>query len=317
MDYGAILTKAWHITWKYKVLWIFGILAGCGNTSAQSNFSFGGQDGSGPSAGPQNLPPELERFLGPFNSFFNQLGEGELLAIGIVAAIIGLIFTVLILLLSTVGRIGLVRGALLADTGAETLSFGELFESVRPFFWRVLGLNVLLFVVFAIMAAILGVAGVVFVTLTLGIGLICLLPLICLLVPAAWLVSLVIEQANIALIVDDLSISESLQRGWDVFRQNQGAIIIMGLILTVGIGLLGGFVIALPLSIIGLPVMAAIFSDSQTAVTAGLVIGGICLVLFIPILIVLSGVLQTYIRTAWTLTYLRLTAGPPAMDVEM
>ena len=125
-----------------------------------------------------------------------------------------------------------------------------------------------------------------------------------------------IEQANIALIVDDLTITDSLQRGWDVFRQNLGPILIMGLILTVGVGLLGGFVIALPLSIIGLPVMAALFSDSQTAVTAGLVIGGICLVIFIPILIVLSGVLQTYIRTAWTLTYLRLTAGPPSMAVE-
>jgi hypothetical protein len=34
---------------------------------------------------------------------------------------------------------------------------------------------------------------------------------------------------------------------------------------------------------------------------------------YIPVLIVLSGVLQAYIQTAWTLTYLRLTspsAGP-------
>ena len=29
MDYGYALIRAWKITWKYKVLWIFGILAGC------------------------------------------------------------------------------------------------------------------------------------------------------------------------------------------------------------------------------------------------------------------------------------------------
>lgn len=317
MDFGEVLTKAWQITWKYKVLWLFGILAGCGNSSAQSNYSFGGQDFGGPSPGPENIPPELQRFFGPFSEFFNQFSEGELLVFGIIAAIIGLVFAVIVILLSTVGRIGLVRGALLADSGAETLTFGELFESVRPYFWRVLGLNLLLLIVFFIMAAVLGLMGVLFVTLTLGFGVLCLLPLVCLLIPAAWLVSLVIEQANIALIVDDLSIGDSLQRGWEVFRQNLGPVIIMGLILTVGIGLLGGFLIALPLSLIGVPVLAAILSDSQTAVTAGLVIGGICLVVLIPVLILLSGILQTYIRTAWTLTYLRLTTGgPPPMAME-
>ncbi len=30
MDYGEVLSKAWKIAWKFKVLWIFGILAGCG-----------------------------------------------------------------------------------------------------------------------------------------------------------------------------------------------------------------------------------------------------------------------------------------------
>ena len=29
MDIGSVLTRAWNITWKYKVLWLLGILAGC------------------------------------------------------------------------------------------------------------------------------------------------------------------------------------------------------------------------------------------------------------------------------------------------
>jgi len=27
MDYGNVLSRAWQIIWKHKVLWIFGILA--------------------------------------------------------------------------------------------------------------------------------------------------------------------------------------------------------------------------------------------------------------------------------------------------
>jgi len=33
MDIGRILSRAWEILWKNKVLWIFGIFAGCASTS--------------------------------------------------------------------------------------------------------------------------------------------------------------------------------------------------------------------------------------------------------------------------------------------
>ncbi len=39
MDYGEVLSKAWKIAWKFKVLWIFGILASCGQ-SRGGNFNF-------------------------------------------------------------------------------------------------------------------------------------------------------------------------------------------------------------------------------------------------------------------------------------
>jgi len=67
MDYGEVLSKAWQITWKYKVLWIFGILAGCGGQFGNNsfNYSLGGDGGPGPS-GPSdipNLPPGLRQFF--------------------------------------------------------------------------------------------------------------------------------------------------------------------------------------------------------------------------------------------------------------
>lgn len=29
MNYGEILSKTWKVIWKHKILWLFGVLAGC------------------------------------------------------------------------------------------------------------------------------------------------------------------------------------------------------------------------------------------------------------------------------------------------
>ena len=36
-NFGEVLTRAWQIIWKHKVLWIFGILASCGRGSGGGN----------------------------------------------------------------------------------------------------------------------------------------------------------------------------------------------------------------------------------------------------------------------------------------
>jgi hypothetical protein len=316
MDYNEILTKAWQITWKYKVLWIFGILAGCGGNAAQNNSRFNAGSPQGPGApAPQDIPPILQPIFDPFIRFFESLSQTEIFLYGLLFVLIGFFITLVIVVLSTVGRIGLVAGTLKATANPDRLTFGGLFESVKPFFWRVLGLNLLLALAFIGIGIALGAGFAVVAVATFGLGIICLLPLFCLFIPAAWLLSIVIEQANIALIVDDLSIGDALSRGWDIFRANMMPLILMGLILTLGIGLFGGFLINLPLAFIGIPTLLAVLSDSAAAARTGLIIGGICLVVYLPVLLALAGMLQTYIRSAWTLTYLQLTK-PPAELVE-
>jgi hypothetical protein len=39
IDLGEIITKSWKITWKFKVLWIFGILSGCVPAIAAASIS--------------------------------------------------------------------------------------------------------------------------------------------------------------------------------------------------------------------------------------------------------------------------------------
>jgi hypothetical protein len=45
-DYVGILKKAWATTWRYKILWLFGLFAG-GSGSFSSNYNSGGGSGGG------------------------------------------------------------------------------------------------------------------------------------------------------------------------------------------------------------------------------------------------------------------------------
>ena len=46
-------------------------------------------------------------------------------------------------MLSTIGRIGLIKGTQQAETGAVPLTFGGLWNGGLPYFWRIFGLSVL------------------------------------------------------------------------------------------------------------------------------------------------------------------------------
>lgn len=296
MDIGAILSRAWEILKRHKVLWIFGILAGCGSANTGSSGSGIQYEG--------NAPPGLEQF-------FNQVPDWQVALIVGIIILVALVLIVLAIFLSTVGRIGIIRGVQQAEAGRDRLEFGELFNGSLPYFWRVFGLNlvvILLWIVVGLAIAVLAVPLAITV-----VGLFCLIPLICLLVPLGWFVGVIVEQATVAIVVDELGIMEGLQRGWDTVRNNLGEMIVMALILYLGVGLIGGFIIGLPLVLVAGPAIFSAAAGSQAAMSGGFLVAGLCLVAYLPVLIVLNGILQTYIKTSWALTYMRLTGRAAAI----
>ena len=44
-NFGEVLTRAWQIIWKHKVLWIFGILASCARGGGGGSSGGGGNSG--------------------------------------------------------------------------------------------------------------------------------------------------------------------------------------------------------------------------------------------------------------------------------
>ena len=67
-------------------------------------------------------------------------------------------------------------------------------------------------------------------------------------------------------------------------------------------------IIALPLLIAPAPFLINLFASGFRTVSVGLVISVILFLVFIPIVILLSGVLKAYVLTSWTLIYRQLTA---------
>ncbi len=304
MDFGEVLTKAWRIIWKYKILWLFGIFASC---SSGGGGGGGGSGGSGVQYSGGDVPYGYYHTMNHIEPFVVAL-----IIIG--AILLSIIIIAIVMAVSTVGRIGLVQGTQLVDENEDAqVTFGGLFNSMKPYFWRVLGLNLLIGVGFFVIIMFLVFFIIFGSIITFGIGLLCLIPLICLMIPAFWVLTTFVEMANVAVVVEDLGVIDGLKRGWEVFKGNLGEMVLMGLILVFG-GFIVGMLLAMPMILTMIPFMmgifAAIFGDSGALAAGGVLIAGLCCIVYLPILIILGGIIRAYIGAAWTLTYLRLTQGP-------
>jgi len=288
-NFGEVLTRAWQIIWKYKILWVFGILASC---------SRGGSNGGGGGSAARSAGDQI----GSSGAAF-RLWTADHPGLVILAVVLFIVLVLLFIFLGTIGRIGLIKGTYKVEQGAPRLVLGELFSESVPYFGRVFGLSFLVALIFGIIFVPIALIG----QATIGIGYICLLPVICIIGLAGWVVALIVEQANVAIVLEDLSMSAGFRRGWAIVRANIGPALIMAIILGV-LGFALSLLIAIPILVVVLP--AAFTYSANTESSIPLVFMSACLCLYLPIAIFLQGILASYIQSAWTLTYMRLTARP-------
>lgn len=315
-NFGEVLTRAWQIVWKNKVLWIFGILASCGRGGGGNGGGNGGSSGGdGGFGNAPNIPPQLEQW-------FQWLAENLVLFLVLICGLVLLIGLVAIAI-GAIGKAGLIRGTAQAEGGNEGLVFGQLFSESTPYFWRMFGLSLLerlpsfifllvvitMLVVFALAWGQGGDAA--------GIGFVGMLPIliacICLLIPVGWVISLIVHQSERAVVLEDSPALPALSRGWDIFRNNLGPIIVMAIILAV-ITLVVGFVIAIPILLVVVPAAIA-FGAGGGQSGNPVLFALLCVCLYLPVLWLLNGIAIAYAESAWTLTYMRLTRTPDHNDI--
>jgi hypothetical protein len=307
MDYGEILSTAWKITWKNKVLWLFGILVGFTQAANVGNQIFRITMQS------DLLPPAILRNL---ENVFDIRSPG--FWIGLVLLICGLM--VFLLILTSVGQTGIIKGIVLADSSeSTTLSFSQLGKALKTYFWRIFGISLVvgfgflfafLILYGGIIAVILGGAfatrgsGPTAILPALLLGFVCLLPVLCVFILVSWGVGAVVMFATIAIINDDLGILAAFGQGFKVIKTHFWKVLLVILLLAV-IGGLIGTVLALPLSFTSFVPLMSLENGRMSGPIVWISILG--LLAYTPILVFVSAILSVYTQAVWTLAYRRLS----------
>jgi hypothetical protein len=296
---GEVLTRAWNIIWKHKILWVFGIFAVFARGSGGGGNNSGYDMGSGDSPFPTD---QLERNFAQFGQFLEQ-NWWIFIVVGVAIILLSFLFYAL----GIMGRIGLIQGVFKVEKGAETLTFAELWSESMPYFWRIFGLNFLIGLAIFLLIIPLVLFGVI----TAGVGFLCIVPLICILVPISWVIMVIVEQAQPAIIAENLGMWDGFKRGWQIVKNNGVNFFLLALILFIGGGIIG-FVIALPIILAVVPIIIGMNALDQTLTPVYIALA--CCAVYLPVLYLLNGILAAYIQSVWTLTYLRLTTTNPSED---
>src|SRR5258706_8212242 len=213
-DFGGTLRRAWEITWKHKILWLFGILSFIAGGRASLSFRA--------PRFPTDLDPTDPTLFPRLQRNFPNLDQNVLVGIGVGILCLIVIIAIVLFVLHIIGRGALIGGIQLADTNGQ-VSFGQAWGLGLKHFWTVL----LIGLIVAIVAGIVGLASFV------AAATVCLIPLACVgfLIVAA--LSVFTYLAQIAAVTENLSFSEAIGRALAVVQANLAPVLILAVLLAI------------------------------------------------------------------------------------
>ncbi len=305
MDFGHIISEAFQITRRHRVLWIFGtILAIFGGFPQVYNFSFNSFNFPGgftDSKGMEKSSEELATNLG----FLKYIEPSTWLILLGLSVIVFLTLVFVLIYFQTWSYAALASQTLNIIKG-QAASFKEGKAIGEKFFWRILGFRILfgialipvilVFAVFPLLFFIVGLKGLAIAFLIIE-GLLFFFGVIV----YSILIAIVSEFGVRKMIEADLKIIESIKQGWYLFRDNLGTTLLVWL---VSVGL--GFVIIFPVLFTSLIFIALGFAFF--IINPWLVI--IPIVSFFIIFAFIGGLWNVFIFSYWSLAYTNLLNKP-------
>jgi hypothetical protein len=287
-NFGEVLARAGEITWKHKSLWLAGIVISLiGMFPALISVIFA---------------PSLFSFADPSEM------NGQFPVVIWLINGLSILVSLLSIPLYAIGMAVPSLGTLQLEKGSEKLNLGELIKGTLPYFWRVLGVYLLVglggFLVAIVFMGCTGVLSVV----TFGLASICGLVFF---IPLGMLIFAFIEQGMAAILVDNLGVSSALQRAWELIKANLGVMALMSLIIYLG-SMIVGMILSVPMMIpmFGYmnTMMQSMNAEPDFQAFEGLFRNMMWWMLaFSPLYAIFQGILIAFTQSAWTLTYLRLT----------
>lgn len=277
MDYGNIFRRSWNVIWNHKFMLVLGFLAALGSgvgSGGGNNVNYQ-MDSNTFESLPFESIPELSQNM-------DAIVAGIAAASAIIAVLICFLFVLAIILwlVRLTAQAGMIDAAYRLDAG-EKVTFGEALAAGWQKLLQMIGLNVVLFGIFFLLA-IVGL--VVFLAATgvgigasaagasamqnegeifgllggLGMGLVALICcLMCVFLLVAIVVSVIYPFAQRALVLENMGVIESIGRGWRVIKNNLSEVIVLVLIF-----LVLGFLVAAITFAVFLPVAALAFGPT-------------------------------------------------------
>lgn len=284
-DFSDVLTRAWQITWNNKVLWAVALLPFIVWLLYLPLFliAFPWGELTYGSSVPFDFPgnPPSETLFG--------VGYVVILLLALVAQVF----------VNAALTIGVVR----AEAGTEKQGFVEVFKASLPYVGRIFGVFALIGIATAIFFAVFIACMTAVSFITMGIGSIFMQFL---LYPIIFVIWIVAEQSQAAVIADDMSATEALGRAWDLLTSHIWKFLLVGIVVYIAQAIVSG-IVTLPMLI---PLWGFMYSSiiSETAPSmTSLLAAMLCMVALMPFYMFVMGVSKTFTRSAFVLTYRRLT----------
>jgi hypothetical protein len=323
MDFGQIVTAAWHIAWRQRGLWVLALFAGNASGTCNSPISSSGMPNTGAEGSDAFSQTLTQTQIDQLQAAVQQY-SGQAIAIGLGIALVLLLIYIPFWLLSVRCKGAIIVAGAEAAAGAP-VSLGIAWRRGGPAFGRLFGLDLVLLAAWlVVIAVIVGFAAASILGQPLQriqwlpwvFGLLGVFSLVGI---VASVLGLIIAYAQRAIVLEDAGPIEGLRAGYQLLRRNLGNSVILWLIalaLSIGGGIalvIGVLVAAIPALLVGGIVSFMLNLAGLEGIPALIIIVG--LGLFAAILVG-GAALNSFLWHFWTVAYLRLTgAWPPAPEV--
>ncbi|MFA5808806.1 MAG: hypothetical protein WC935_00530 [Thermoleophilia bacterium] len=312
LAYGELINDSFRIAWRHKMLWFFGLFAG-GMTSFNSPNYSSSFDSSN----------NNYRSTGNFDTGFSDWVSAHvrlLIIIGVALVAVYILFW----LWSIVCR-GAVINSVRDLRDGRQISFKTAFAGGRRSFTKLLLFDLfIIFIVIGIMLIFLalgilifflaasGSAGVVILSI-MGLSLV---PLFfvgfgylscCSMILFYWApITLLMNFAQRAVILDDMRPMESLRRAWHLMMDNLGHCLLI-LLLSLALSTAALFGILLVTAVTAIPAIIAWVITIGHYSLMKIIVASLLTLIPLVVIVIASSAANTYFTTYWTIAYRKLT----------
>jgi hypothetical protein len=286
-DIGNVLTSAGRIAWKHKSIW--GLL----------------------------IIPMLVALL-PFmlfSIFFlvvmtvtkGDMPDALLVVVAIVLLLTSVFSTVVNYAVRSASISAATLGVIRAERGEGSTKFMDLLKDGVPYFWRVLGVMLVVNLTLGLVFTIFNLLAFLLIVVTIGMASICLQPIMILLTPLMFLMVGVLESAQIAVIADEMNVMDAIKHAFQVVRAHVWKYVIITLIVYFGSSILSSFIV-MPLMMPVFIIPFLIGLGQEMSIQSMVLISVLFFCIFFPVMMLVSSVLGVFMKTSLDITYLRLSS---------